>query len=979
MGNTGAREEFQRLKEVLTVGASRVMADEGLSYRVAEGVENPVLVVLAAGKGTRFGADPKCIQPVNGKPLAAFSIQAFHEISPAPAVCVIGYRGEDVMAALGNGNLYVVSANPAGGTGFAAFESLSVPGLLERNILLVVTMGDRVVPSSIFRRILCVHHEGSREADLTLLTAVHETPRQKGKGRIRRNDAGQVLTIVEECDLPPGETSTGPVECNCPLYVIRANTLFRHLREVANSNAQKQYYLTDIVRGVADDGGEIRTLTVSAEDEQYEILCSDVTRPADLKTLEAALTRNSAPLAGGAVDRAAQAIATNRHPAQVASIAKQLQELVSTIAAEDQGFRPNRPVAIGICGGRVRIAFMHPDMGRFYGPAWQMPIGATSAAGREQITILVQEADDGRVHLLPTSFRFRERIDSLPTADHMYPEHVSGWHDYEQFGTRMSEQLLLSLGYFSDEEVEERRRKGLPLPPSALWVSNSMRRPFALVQNAIASMRTLAASEHGARIRDHLGRDTFRGLRLASTGNIPEGGFSSSSAVTLATQNAMNALWNLCVEPDSLVQIACQAEYGTGVRAGSLDQATEQKGRYNQGALMSSNPRENFRVIGTFPVPWDRFSMFFPYTVERDGAAWRWSSGTYGEAAGRGPLTTAEMRKLTGKAAEMAAILVRLPLDRDFFQVIEQDLLQDGLLETENRRWICSILRELPLLISQDELRVRLRANQGWLEEQIRTVCGVDSASAEQTAESTMHSLFAGWRDPVLRRFDSSAGDTVCEEGVPLRAIVAYLFGEVAKNFYLLHHPEEWIEMVTLSQRGDRCFDIDPAVLPSRTEMEQPLEWERDHTGPKLLEQWLARHHATPVDFNRGLDESSLTDDELPQFERLEGSNFFRGLALIDVAEAMLKRAFGEGSVAVRVNAAGQGDYFQVHVDRQNADPENVKSFLRNAFYRRFGLRSKQQFIEVHPGGGAVGVRLDRFDSLGTLIGRLQSLSGIWS
>jgi hypothetical protein len=33
--------------------------------------------------------------------------------------------------------------------------------------------------------------------------------------------------------------------------------------------------------------------------------------------------------------------------------------------------------------------------------------------------------------------------------------------------------------------------------------------------------------------------------------------------------------------------------------------------------------------------------------------------------------------------------------------------------------------------------------------------------------------------------------------------------------------------------------------------------------------------------------------------------------------------------------------------------------------------------VEVHPGGGAVGVRLDRFDSLGTLIGKLQSLSGV--
>ena len=64
----------------------------------------------------------------------------------------------------------------------------------------------------------------------------------------------------------------------------------------------------------------------------------------------------------------------------------------------------------------------------------------------------------------------------------------------------------------------------------------------------------------------------------------------------------------------------------TGVRAGSLDQATEQKGRAGQGTLISSNPRDNYRIIGTYPVPADRFQIVFPYSVERDRTAWRWSS-----------------------------------------------------------------------------------------------------------------------------------------------------------------------------------------------------------------------------------------------------------------------------------------------------------------------------------------------------------------
>jgi hypothetical protein len=542
-------------------------------------------------------------------------------------------------------------------------------------------------------------------------------------------------------------------------------------------------------------------------------------------------------------------------------------------------------------------------------------------------------------------------------------------HAYEVFGTRMSESLLLSLGYFNEDELAARRKKGQPLPPPSLWVGSNMRRPFALVGNAIASMRTLRSGSLGAKIREHLGRDNFRGLRLVSTGNIAQGGFSSSSALTVATKNAINALWKIGIPPDLLVHLASQAEYGTGVRAGSLDQATEQKGRPGQGTLISSNPRDNYRIMGIYPVPADRFQIIFPYTAERDRSAWRWSWGVYGEGSASGRLTTGEMRKLTGKAAEMAALLTRLPLDTDFFQQIEDDLVGDGLLSRESRAWICSVLRQLPLLARQEDLRQRLEANRDWYVEQVMEGNDIDRGAAAQKAEALMTSLVAGWRDPLLRRA-TPAGPVIEECGVPLRAMVAYLFGEVAKNFYLIHHSGEWIEYVTLSQRGDRSVEIDPNGLPSRQAMEGELAWERGATGPERMNLWLDRHGATPFDFNQGLDDDALSPET--EFHRLMGSNFFRGLALIDLAEAMLKRAFGREAVAVRVNAAGQGDYFQVHVDVRQTPLIDVKRFIRAAFYRRFGLSSDPEFVEIHPGGGALGLHLNRYDSLSQLIQRLR-------
>jgi hypothetical protein len=919
---------------------------------------------------------------VSGTPLARHSIDAFRRFSPGPVICIVGYRYEEVSAALGGDNTYVRSDNPAGGTGFAAFEAFSVPRLLEDNPLVVITMGDRIVPPSVLRHLRETHRAGPREADLTFLSAEYEPPRNRGKGRVVRDENRQVVRIIEEPDILAEEDKASRqalldlTEGNCPLYLIRAAALEHYLRDLTNANAQGQYYLTDLVGMISRDGGDIRTVITTAADPEYDLLCADVNQPLDLALLEGVLTSAHGLLFPEDLElaEAARIIAAGRPAGQVASIARQLDELLSAARREKLGFDPGRPVGIGISGGRLRIAFMHPDMVRFYGPAWQMPIGAGDEAGEEQIIMLVQSADDGRIHLFPIDPQYRESVNHIP-ADHdvLYPgEEISDLHAYEQFGTRMSETLLLSLGYFSDEELETRRKRGDPLPPPSLWVGGNMRRPFALVDNAIASLRTLRAGNLGARVQECLGRDNFKGLLLVSTGSIPQGGFSSSSAVTVATENAINALYDLAIPADLLVHLACQAEYGTGVRAGSLDQATEQKGRAGQGTLISSNPRDNYRVIGTYPVPADRFQILFPYTAERDRSAWRWSWGAYAEMAGAGPLTTGETRKMTGKAAELAAILVRLPFSTDFFKRIEDDLLSGGLLGLKSRAWISSVLRQVPVLARREELRQQALEGRAWYMEQLMEADSLDVKAAAQKADAALVSVFAGWRDPLLRR-TLPDGTIVTEEGVPLRAMLAYLFGEVAKNFRLIHQPDEWIRCVTLSQKGDRSVSIDPERLPSREAMQGEFDWERRRSGPDRLNLWLERFAATPFDYNRGLDDETLSAGDPPQFHCLEGSNFFRGLALIDLAEAMLKRAFGRDAVAVRVNAAGQGDYFQVHVDTEAASPAQVRSFIRAAFYRRFGLSPDPEFVEIRPGGGASGTQLSRYDILPQLVRRLRS------
>ncbi len=413
--NNSESEAIRPLKTAVSLAYEKIVNPESQSFYSGIRPDSPVLVILAAGKGTRFGRDPKCIQPVHGTPLARHSIDAFRRFSPSPVVCLVGYCHEDVSGKLGSDNIYVRSENPTGGTAFAAFEAFSVPALMEKNPALIVSMGDRIVPSSVFRRIWEIHRAGAKEADLTFLTALYEPPKDRGKGRVLRDDNNRVVRIVEERDISAETESIahqlrqGSTEGNCPLYVIRAATLMRHLRDLTNDNAQGQYYLTDIIASISREAGDIRTMTTTVTDSEYDLLCADVTRPMDLALLEGLLESTGGSLLPeeSEVLEAARVIAADRPPGQVASIARQLAELVSIIEQKKLAFKPDCPVGIGISGGRLRIAFMHPDMGRFFGPAWQMPIGAGHAGGEEQIVVLVQPANDRRIHLYPTNPDYR--------------------------------------------------------------------------------------------------------------------------------------------------------------------------------------------------------------------------------------------------------------------------------------------------------------------------------------------------------------------------------------------------------------------------------------------------------------------------------------------------------------------------------------------------------------------------------------------
>jgi bifunctional UDP-N-acetylglucosamine pyrophosphorylase/glucosamine-1-phosphate N-acetyltransferase len=102
-------------------------------------------------------------------------------------------------------------------------------------------------------------HERS-QAVITLLTAV--VPEPYGLGRIIRKDDFSVERIVEERDAARKEKMIN--EVNSGIYCFQKDFLFKALKETRRNNAQKEFYLTDVI-GIARKKG-LRVHAVTADD-----------------------------------------------------------------------------------------------------------------------------------------------------------------------------------------------------------------------------------------------------------------------------------------------------------------------------------------------------------------------------------------------------------------------------------------------------------------------------------------------------------------------------------------------------------------------------------------------------------------------------------------------------------------------------------------------------------------------------------------
>ncbi|CAK7053922.1 bifunctional UDP-N-acetylglucosamine diphosphorylase/glucosamine-1-phosphate N-acetyltransferase GlmU [Saezia sanguinis] len=238
------------------------------------------VVIMAAGRGTRMKSDkPKVLHTVGGMSMLQRVVNTAGLVEPRDIVVVVGCGSELVQQSVQGENLHFVLQEPQLGTGHAVQQAL--PLLPDSGVTLILN-GD--VPLVVADDLAGLVQECAGKR-LVLLTVELDDP--TGYGRIVRSDDDKVVGIVEQKDATAAQQQIK--EINTGVMAVPTQHLKRWLVNLKNDNAQKEYYLTDIVAMAVAEG--VRVNTRKVEDPAT---VAGVNSPQQLAALERAFQKRVA-------------------------------------------------------------------------------------------------------------------------------------------------------------------------------------------------------------------------------------------------------------------------------------------------------------------------------------------------------------------------------------------------------------------------------------------------------------------------------------------------------------------------------------------------------------------------------------------------------------------------------------------------------------------------------------------------------------
>jgi bifunctional UDP-N-acetylglucosamine pyrophosphorylase/glucosamine-1-phosphate N-acetyltransferase len=215
------------------------------------------VVVLAAGKGTRmYSTKPKVLHTIGGKPMAQHVIDAAKRLGDVALHVVVGHQADLVSNSLQGAESFVEQREQLG-TGHAVAQVLPI---LREDAITLILYGDvPLIQTQTLERLVA----GCSAQSMTLLTVTLDNP--QGYGRICRNIDNEVTSIVEQKDADSKQLLIN--EVNTGIMCIQQSCLAAWLPLLSNTNAQNEYYLTDVVAMAVAQGIDVTSVDAPSPEE----------------------------------------------------------------------------------------------------------------------------------------------------------------------------------------------------------------------------------------------------------------------------------------------------------------------------------------------------------------------------------------------------------------------------------------------------------------------------------------------------------------------------------------------------------------------------------------------------------------------------------------------------------------------------------------------------------------------------------------